>query len=275
MIERRTVVRHDFAIRQLTVARTRRLSPSFVRVTVTGPGLASFASLGPTDHTKLFFADAKTGQLAAPRLTPEGLQSPEAGTIIARDYTPRDFRQGTETCAPELDLDFVLHADGGPAAAWAQRAEPGDALVAGGPRGSLLPPSGASRFILVADESALPALARWIEFLPDDVEIIAFVELADESDAAYLEPVHVHRAKVIWLSKGTGALERALRNLGPIGGDSSVWVAGEATALIPIRRYLRRELGLPPGQVTVDGYWKLGEAGRDHHAPIDPSDPDE
>lgn len=34
----------------------------------------------------------------------------------------------------------------------------------------------------------------------------------------------------------------------------------------PIRRYLRRELGLPKQQVDVDGYWKKGTANLDHHS---------
>ena len=41
--------------------------------------------------------------------------------------------------------------------------------------------------------------------------------------------------------------------------------AGEANALKPIRRYLRRELGLSKDQVEVDGYWKKGDANLDHH----------
>ncbi|MEZ5085664.1 MAG: SIP domain-containing protein [Tessaracoccus sp.] len=40
----------------------------------------------------------------------------------------------------------------------------------------------------------------------------------------------------------------------------------EANAMKPIRRYLRRELGLPKQQVDVDGYWKKGTANLDHHS---------
>ena len=32
-----------------------------------------------------------------------------------------------------------------------------------------------------------------------------------------------------------------------------------------IRRWLRRELGLPKPQVIVDGYWRRGIADHDHH----------
>ena len=49
-------------------------------------------------------------------------------------------------------------------------------------------------------------------------------------------------------------------------GDGFVWVAGEAVSVRPLRRYLRDELGLARGSVDVDGYWRRGVAGHDHHA---------
>ncbi|HEY8590820.1 MAG TPA: SIP domain-containing protein, partial [Naasia sp.] len=54
-----------------------------------------------------------------------------------------------------------------------------------------------------------------------------------------------------------------------------VWAAGEATALLPVRRYLRSHLGLGKDQAKVDGYWRRGVAGLDHHAPLDPDNPDD
>ena len=254
MIERGQIVRHDPITRTLTVVRTTTLSPGLRRVTLGGADLTGFASLGATDHVKLLF--------------------PEGDPDVKRDYTPREFRAATDDAPAELDIDFFFHGDG-PASQWAAAAVPGSELTIGGPRGSHLPPTGASRFVLGADESSLPALARWIELLPQTHEILAFVELDNQSDAAYLEPDHVHKARVVWLNKSDGALERAIRALGPIGDDTFVWVAGGASTLVPIRRYLRRELGLPASQVKIDGYWKSGEAGRDHHAPIDPSDPED
>jgi NADPH-dependent ferric siderophore reductase len=69
-------------------------------------------------------------------------------------------------------------------------------------------------------------------------------------------------------------LEESVRSLGAIEPDAYVWAAGEATSLIPVRRYLRHELGLSPEQLAVEGYWKRGVTNLDHHAPIDPTDPD-
>ena len=252
MIEHDPIIRHEPTERGLEVVSAVALSPGFLRVTFGGEELSGFTSVGPADHVKLLFGGGEPG--------------------LRRDYTPRSFSAAADGFPGELVIDFFLHGDG-IASQWAASAAPGSRLSVGGPRGSRMPPTGARRVILGADESALPALARWIEMLDEDIEILGYVELDDASDAAYLEPSHVHRAGVVWLGKADNALERAIHALGPIDADTFVWLAGEASGLLPIRRYLRRELALPPNQMKIDGYWKRGEAGRDHHAPIDPSDP--
>lgn len=251
MIERGQLVCHEPAVRSLTVSKVAHPSPSFRRLTFTGDDLQGFTSLGATDHVKVIVGDS-----------------------VRRDYTPRAFRESVGGASAELDIDFFLHGDGA-AASWASSIEPGDSASIAGPRGSRLAPTGAKRFILGADESSLPALARWIEILPGDSEIFGFIELDNPSDAAYLDPAHVHKARIVWLDKADGALERAIRGMSALDDRTFVWIAGEANTLVPIRRYLRRELELPPSQIEIDGYWKRGEAGRDHHAPIDPSDPDD
>ncbi len=276
MIEPGTRVRHEPVIRQLTVSSVHHLGPSFRRVTLRGATpdeLDSFTSVGPSDHCKVFFPDPGAGTITAPTLVDGRMQRPETGEVIARDFTPRSFRSNPD--GAELDLDFYLHGDDGPASSWAEHATVGDRLVVAGPRGSRTPPTGMTQVVLTGDETALPAIARWIEMLPTSVEISALVTLGNPDDAAYLEPGHVNRARVVWLDKQPETLERAIRAHETIDQSTVVWAAGEATALIPIRRYLRRELGLAATQVMVDGYWKAGEPGRDHHAPIDPTDPED
>ena len=59
-----------------------------------------------------------------------------------------------------------------------------------------------------------------------------------------------------------------------VTADTFVWAAGEAGALIPVRRWLTQEAGLPKANLSLHGYWKSGVAGLDHHAPLDPADPD-
>lgn len=270
-------LRHEFAIRHVIVRRVSRIVPSIVRITFSGTDLDGFTSAGPADHVKVFFPEQQSGILVVPTVTPDGLVPSEQGTPTARDYTPLDFRpRGDEQEAAELDIDFVLHGDEGPASAWAARATPGDVVAIGGPRGSQLAPEGIGRMIVVADETALPAASRWLTAVDPSVPVTALFDVADDSVSSYLPAALADRVDARWLSRAGGAstVEAELRGLGPIGDDTFVFLAGEAGALIPLRHYLRRELGLPGEQVVASGYWKRGVVALDHHAPVDPTDPD-
>jgi NADPH-dependent ferric siderophore reductase len=269
------------AMRHLRVSAVRRVVPNIVRVTLAGDELAGFASDGPTDHLKVFFPDPATGRLTTPEFAPDGVRRPTDGLILSRDYTPRAFRDGTGdgTTGPELDLDFVVHGDEGPASAFAARATVGDQVGVAGPRGSRLVPSGIRRLIVVADETAFPATTRWLELLPADVRVTAILDAADDSVESYFDDVESARdgrldAEWLFREDGPGQLDEALRSLGPIDDETFVFLAGEATTLTPLRRYLRHELWLPAEQVAASGYWRRGVVNLDHHAPLDPSDPD-
>lgn len=283
----RTLVRHPPRLRRATVTRTERLAPTLVRVTLAGPELHDFASDGPDDHVKVFFPDPSVGEIVLPQ--PPG-HAPSVGEIITRDYTPRAFRPGTaptpDTAAtpgtpatpPELDLDFVIHhtaeetaahtteetaapttdETAAPASAWATRARPGDELVIGGPATSRLVPADAQGLVLLADETGLPAVARWLERLPADVSATALLEVGDRSLGGYLPDELRMRANILWLFRehGPGQLAAALRGLGELDGTTYVFGAAEAGALIPLRQHLRKELGLPANQVALSGYWR-------------------
>ena len=260
-------VRHELVQRHLTVSAVRPVTSRIVRVTLTGD-LAGFAAEGPTDHVKVFFPDPVTGRIATPGFAQGGLGLSAPGAVVARDYTPLDFRAD----AGELDLDVVLHGDGGPASAWASRAAVGDPLVVAGPRGSKLVPDGMSDLVLVVDETAFPAAARWLRLTPPDVPVTVLLDVPDEDGEAprYFDGLAgTDRATF----RAAVDLDTTLRSL-PIEPGTFLFLAGEATTLVPLRRYLRRELGLGPEQVVASGYWKRGVAGLDHHAPVDPDDPD-
>jgi NADPH-dependent ferric siderophore reductase len=265
-------VRHPFAIRVARVAKAAPLAEPMIRVTLAGPELAGFAAPGPADHVRLFFPD-QAGHLAVPKVTAAGVEPPERGRPISRDYTPLDYRPSGPG-GPELDVDFVSHSDPGPASAWAAAAAPGDQLAVGGPRGSLLAPSGIGSAVVLADESALPAARRWLQALVR-VPVTAVLVVADRRVEGYLADLAGPDRVFRWLT-GPDRYSQAERELGALAikDDTFVFLAGEAGGIVPLRRYLRRGLGLPKEQVDAHGYWKLGVAGLDHHAPLDPADPD-
>jgi len=240
--------------RQLTVHSTATVAPGVLRVTLTGEELASFETPGPDDHVKVFFPFDGEGH---PPM---------------RDYTPMPPRTG-ENGQLLLDLDFVLHDGEGIAVPWATSLQPGDAATIAGPRGSRLVPSGIGRLVLIADETALPAVTRWLEQVPADVPVDGFFTVEDEAIASYVPSRDAFNATWLTGDDRGRVLEEHVRQV-VLTPDTFVWMAGEATMLVPIRRFLRHEAGLRRDQLHAQGYWRVGVAEHDHHAPIDPTDVD-
>jgi NADPH-dependent ferric siderophore reductase len=290
----RTMVRHAMERRTLDVVAVHDVSPTMRRVTLSGSALEGFAAPGPDDHVKVFFPDPTSGVLTLPETGPGGVQSipfgrsdqlaqptpvVQRGQVIARDFTPRQLRPAANGRAAELDIDFVLHGDAAPATAWASSATVGSTLTIGGPRGSKLVPEALDSAVLVADPTSLPSLLRWIERMPDDVDLRAIAVVPDEGYRRYVaESPFADTAEWIWIVD-PDADARAEALLGvlhmlELPEDGFVWAAGEAQSLVAVRRYLRRELGFDRSRVLVDGYWKRGTSNLDHHAPLDPTDPD-
>ena len=273
----RTRTMHRFTARRVTVtavADTER----FTRVTLSGDELDDWASTGPGDHARVFFPDPKSGELVAPAPVGPG----ESGIVrpdrpsFGRDFTPLNVREDPVSGHRVFDLDILRHAHPGPAARWAARAATGDELVVVGPRGSVDAAVGAPRVLCVADETALPAVARWVESMPDTarVEVIADVEGPLDWVRLYLTTQGRRDVPVAPAPRDPDGLAAAARDAA-IDDETYVFAAGEATRLIPLRRMLRSELALPREQYAISGYWKRGTAAFDHHAPIDPEDPED
>ncbi|WP_375399606.1 siderophore-interacting protein [uncultured Amnibacterium sp.] len=249
----RDTVRHEVRRRSLTVQSRTRLTDSLVRFTLVGDDLAGFTSFGPEDHVKVVF-DSADGP-------------------VGRDYTPSEFRPLGRSSGPELDLDFVVHGTAGSATAWATAAQPGATLQVGGPRGSRLAPAGFRNVILLADASGMPALRRWVRAYAGVTPVHAVLFGDDATLLDHLDEAEALAATPQVALTGRFDLLEVVRAQ-DITADTFVWAAGEAGDLIPVRRWLKGEAGLPAGNLSLHGYWKRGTAGLDHHAPLDPADPD-
>lgn len=256
------VVMHDLRVRLLQVVATQRVGPRMQRITLGGDQLeAGFPApaFAAADHVKIVLPDARTGVVPVPSLSEDGrlVRLQEISTPV-RDYTVRSV-------GPEgLVLDFVLH-EHGPAGRWASQAVVGMPLGVLGPRGSHVYPDGYARYILIADETALPAVGRWLDEpgWAAEVEVHVFVQGEDEypfpSRAATAVTHHVHPLG----SARAAALERLAHEL-RLTEDTFVWAAGEADSLKPLRRVLRAR-GLHRDRYDIDGYWRQGTANLDHH----------
>jgi len=231
-------VRHDLKIRELEVARVEQLSPGFASITFKGDALADFTSLSFDDHVKFIFDDAD-------------------GQQVRRDYTPRRFNR--EAC--EVDLEFALHGHGG-AAEWARNAKVGDKAIIGGPRGSMILPLAMDWHLLIGDASALPAVTRRLEELPQDAraQVVLLVDPEDRREFATQANADIH-----WVGSNE-ALLQVLKDLPLQGGAGLAWGGGEASLMVQVRQLLV-DKGLPRQAARISAYWKQGVA--DHHEHLD------
>lgn len=240
------------------VSGTTALSPTLVRVTLGGEGVADFVSTGIGDeYVRVFFPhcdDPTDVSLPVPAgdwwETPAG--APEAPM---RTYTISNVRPD----AGELDIDFVLH-EAGVAGPWAARAEPGHVLGLNAPTGLYSPPLGITWQVLVADLTGLPAVARIAADAPPGVRTRVVIEVPGDDERLALDVAP--DVEVTWVTGGNGHGPSALGQLvrGVVDrrlplDEGYVWVAGETVALRDVRKYLRRELGLPATRFKVVGYW--------------------
>ncbi|HEX5540775.1 MAG TPA: siderophore-interacting protein [Micromonospora sp.] len=168
-----------------------RLSPSFLRVTFTGPDLDRFADNGHDQRVKLVLPIPRHGLDHLPtgpdwhqrwRALPDELRNP------IRTYTVRAVRAELR----EVDIDFVLHGDGGPASRWAGDARPGDQVAILGPDAGFdgehggvefRPPARSGPLLLAGDETAVPAIAAILQRLPLTARGKALLEVPDGTDA--------------------------------------------------------------------------------------------
>lgn len=186
----------------------RRVSPSFLRVTFTGHDLDAFADRGFDQRIKIVMPLPDSGIAHMPtgenwylrwRELPEERRNP------IRTYTARAVRRA----AREVDVDIVLHDDGGgPASRWARTVRPGDIAGLVGPNAEFdgdtgglefRPPDTARALLLAGDETAVPAVASILECLPREARGEAVLEVPEPDDVLPLEaPAGV---RVTWLPR--------------------------------------------------------------------------
>ena len=244
-------VSHELKRRRLEVLRVVDLTPRMRRITLGGPELAGFVSLGTDDHVKLLFPQTAEEQAALATLVLGA--GKDGGPMPAmRDYTPR--RYDLETL--ELDIDFVLHGDG-PASTWAEQAKPGQQLHIGGPRGSMLVPDIFDSYLLIGDETALPAIARRLEGLAANRHALVVIEVENAAEQQPLESAA--QVEVIWVLREGGQqdLLSTVQQLQMPTGELYAWVATETKVSRQIRRVLLDEHRLNEALVKTVGYWRL------------------
>ncbi|WP_430593295.1 siderophore-interacting protein [Humidisolicoccus flavus] len=247
---------------ELEVLGNESLSPHLRRVTLGGEEVAAMTPQGFDQWFRMFMRKPGQQQLHIPtsptRWFPQYLTMSGANRPLVRNYTVRSFRPGVN----EIDIDFVVHEDPGPGAAWALDAKRGERAVILD-EGLLYNDSDLPGDVLiVGDTSALPAIAGITESIDRNRGGVALIEVNHPDDRQEFnapENLEVH-----WLvGKATeqdGQL--ALRTLPELQLSEHLayaYVAGESGLAAGTRRHLVRERGLSKQQVTFTGYWKHGK----------------
>lgn len=253
----------------VTVRAVRRLSPSFVRVTFTGADLDRFADNGYDQRIKV----------ALPLPDERGVDLPEGADWYAqwralpehrrnpiRTYTVRAVRPHLA----EVDVDLVLHGDGGPATRWARRVSAGDQIAIVGPDsgyggnhgGVEFRPSTGSCLLLAGDETAVPAIGSICERLPLDTRGVVLLEVPDADDVLPL--VAPPGVEVRWMPRGVDgygsrlvpAVAAAVDDLLVPGASATTQPVGDVDVDAEI-------LWEVPDEVTTAPLyaWLAGEAG--------------
>lgn len=218
-------------------------------------------------------------------------------TALRRDFS-------TEF-VPEIDIDFVIHQDEdgvvGPGAAWAAAARVGDQISILAPvRGSRLwsswNPGRASKLLVLADETAVPAALSVARSLPEGTRADFLLEVPGEPDLIPQDlwglgedfATRCPDVKMHWLPRDrAGAasgeeLYRVLRDLlgkglpasmpviSPIDDGELVWglaegehplyifIAGESSVVKTLRRICVSEGGIDKRHISFMGYWRRG-----------------
>ncbi|MFI9311614.1 siderophore-interacting protein [Streptomyces triculaminicus] len=263
----------------LHVLRTERVGPSLVRVTFGGDHLGEMVTGGRDQRFKLFLP--RPGQPAPVLPDDRGVgwyaqwrvQDPAVRAVM-RSYTVRELRHDPD----ELDVDFVQHGfvqhgadDGhsGPASLWSRTARPGDRVAVLGPTAEenggvdFQPPVGTDWVLVTADESALPAAAGILAWLPAGTPAKVFLEVAHPDDVTDL-PTKAD-ADITWLIRGAAGQPTldAVRAARLPSGTPYAWIAGESGTVRALRRHLVGDRGVDRRAVTFTGYWRRGATEED------------
>ncbi|QYN36927.1 SIP domain-containing protein [Pseudonocardia sp. DSM 110487] len=261
---------HPLTLREVEVVRVEDLTPGMRRITLAGAQLREFTSpngfaqpafdsSGFDDDIRLVFCYPGQTEPVLPVQKEKGLDLPRNPRPLSKVYTVRRW----DPEAGELDVDFVKHGIG-VGTTWAYRTRPGDRIHLYGPSASRALPHDAGWLLVAGDDTAIPAIARLLDELPDDARAQVFIEVADDAHRPELRALpHVD---VTWLVRdgaeaGTTTLLRdAVKNSEWGEGRPFAWLAGEHTAVRDLRRHLVEDRGLPKEDIEFTGYWRRGEA---------------
>jgi NADPH-dependent ferric siderophore reductase len=262
-------------LREMRVVSNIEVTPLMRRVRLRGDNLERFTKDGL--HVRLLFPKHKNVTPQWPVMGENGIPVWPVGEheLIGRAYTIRHI----DVDAGIVDIDLVLHEtgddanddigqDAGYGARWALEARAGDIVGMTGPGGGAAPLT-ADWYLLAGDETALPAIARILENLPDGSKATVRIEIADKAE----EQVFKTKAALDlqWLHRNDNKDDKkellydAVRKIDYPDHEENifVWVGCEFSAFRSIRSFIRKEKKIAREKHHIVPYWRQGAVGDD------------
>ena len=168
--------------------------------------------------------------------------------------------------ALELDIDFALHGDAGPASRFAMQVKPGDLLAISGPGGPdpMLQPT--QHYYMVGDLTSLPAISAMAEVMPADAQGHIALLVPYQEDVQDLSlPAGVTLRWFIGTPEQTEPLVAYFTALPMQEQASYFWFGGEEGLVVPLRRHVRRTLEVDRTRVYAVPYWRHGKDEEAYH----------
>nr|WP_246335592.1 siderophore-interacting protein [Microcella alkalica] len=229
----------------------------FVRIRLQSEGsLDGFTSPGAGDHLRVFVPEAPewTGVAVDEGGNPTGPSRTE--TIVAFDAQ-----------AGWVDLDILVHAsdaagDAGLIGPWAAHAPLGSPAALADPKGSVVLTGSPAAFVLVGDDSAIPAVRRYLGVLGAGIPGLVLLETAFDPAALGVAvgagvELRVLEPDPARPSAGLAAELAALAAESPpaAADDVFVFACGEQSLLAPARALLAA-WGIDVERAVAKGYWR-------------------
>lgn len=209
---------------------------------------------GPGIHVKLMLPINPERPPVWPEASKNGMTKWPKGEdeLHVRYYTIKSIDPENN----ELDIDIVRH-EGGLIADWAAAATPGAKIGLLGPGGGETPDS-ANRVLLCGDLTALPALARMLESLPDDVsgDVVGEAQCL-ECLRSYL-PMTRLTLHALPPDQFRSVVQSYCQNLTNETKPDFAWFAGEHQNAQSMRKFFKADLGLSKGHQYAITYWRDG-----------------
>jgi NADPH-dependent ferric siderophore reductase len=243
-----------------TVKKQELITPHYLRITFHIPErlVDQLKSVKEGSNNKLFIPSQRTDNIHFPN--GEKSNTVEESIEHIRTYTNRKI----DLFNRELQIDFVLHEDYGPASSWALRAKAGDKLKVAMKQDTKLLVPKYDRYILIGDHTALPVISCILEQLPDGVEAEILLEVYGAKDEIPL-PSNA-RTQIRWLynphpEKGSylASISKTLLR-DKKENETYIYIAAEYETVNKLRNYLKNRLMWDSVNYAAVSYWTTTES---------------